>query len=190
MVAIVGAAAALTPAPRILLVKTSSLGDVVHNLPVVSDLRRHFPDAEIDWLVEEGFAAIPALHPGVRATIPLAVRRWRKHLLERDTWRQVGELRARLRDPAYDIVLDTQGLVKSAVFARWARGERHGYDAASIREPIAARAYANRLRPVPTRTGMQSAGHCTPWSAIACLPLPPSATRWTLPATMASQPSR
>jgi heptosyltransferase-1 len=58
---------------RILLVKTSSLGDVVHNLPVASDLARRFPDASIDWVVEEGFAELPRLHPAVRRIIPVAV---------------------------------------------------------------------------------------------------------------------
>ena len=63
---------------RILLVKTSSLGDVIHNLPVVSDLRRSFPDATIDWCVEESFADIPRLHPEIDQIIPVALRRWRK----------------------------------------------------------------------------------------------------------------
>jgi heptosyltransferase-1 len=141
MVAIVGAPAALQPNPRILLVKTSSLGDVVHNLPVASDLRRHFPNAQIDWLVEEGFAAIPRLHPAVRQVLPLALRRWKKHLLKRNTWQQVGALKKALAAAEYDIVLDTQGLLKSAICARWAQGARHGYAADSIREPLAARAY-------------------------------------------------
>ncbi len=67
--------------PRILLVKTSSLGDVVHNLPVVSDIRRHAPDAQIDWVVEESFAAIARMHPAVRRVLPVALRRWRRNLL-------------------------------------------------------------------------------------------------------------
>lgn len=133
----------MKPPGRILLVKTSSLGDVVHNLPVVSDLRRHFPDTQIDWLVEESCAAIPALHPGVNRVIPLAIRRWRKHLTQSSTWRQIGAVRSRLREQDYDVVLDTQGLLKSAVAARWARGDRHGYDAASIREPLAALTYTH-----------------------------------------------
>lgn len=144
MVAIVGAPVALQPPRRILLVKTSSLGDVVHNLPVVSDLRRHFPDAHIDWLVEENFAAIPALHPGVNRIIPLAVRRWRKHLMEGATWRQIRDTRTQLHEQDYDVVLDTQGLVKSAAFARCAQGEHHGYDVSSIREPLAALAYTHK----------------------------------------------
>lgn len=143
MVAIVGATAASQAPKRILLVKTSSLGDVVHNLPVVSDLRRHFPDAQIDWLVEEGFAAIPTLHPGVNEVIPLAVRRWRKRLFEGATWRQIGALHARLRTRPYDVVLDTQGLLKSAAFATLARGQRHGYALGSIRESLAAYAYSH-----------------------------------------------
>ena len=143
MVAIVGAAASSRPNPRILLVKTSSLGDVVHNLPVVSDLRRHFPDARIDWLVEEGFAAIPALHPGVNTVIPLAIRRWRKHLLTAATWKEISALRHSLKQTEYDIILDTQGLVKSTLFARMGHGERHGYAADSIREPLAARSYTH-----------------------------------------------
>ncbi|HWU85301.1 MAG TPA: lipopolysaccharide heptosyltransferase I, partial [Rhodocyclaceae bacterium] len=141
MVAIVGAPAAAQPGPRILLVKTSSLGDVVHNLPVVSDLRRHYPSAQIDWVVEEGCAAIPRLHPGVAEVIPVALRRWRKHLLDADTWQQIGSLRRRLKHSAYDIVIDTQGLLKSAVLTRWAQGPRHGYARDSIREPLAACAY-------------------------------------------------
>ena len=66
--------------PKILLVKTSSMGDVIHNLPVVSDILAHFPEAEIDWVVEDSFVGIPALHPGVNGIIPVAVRRWRKNL--------------------------------------------------------------------------------------------------------------
>ena len=143
MVAIVGAPAASQTPGRILLVKTSSLGDVVHNLPIINDLRRHCPDVQIDWLVEEGFAAIPALHPGVSDVIPLAIRRWRKHLLNGATWRQIGDLRRRLRANNYDAVLDTQGLLKSAVFARGAAATRHGYDRNSAREPLAACAYTH-----------------------------------------------
>ncbi|MDR2838706.1 MAG: lipopolysaccharide heptosyltransferase I [Azonexus sp.] len=126
---------------RILIVKTSSLGDVIHNLPVVSDIRRHFPDAVIDWCVEENFAAIPRLHPAVAEVFTVAVRRWRKHLFCRQTWREMAAFRARVRAHAYDVVLDTQGLLKSALIATQAIGPRCGYDAASIREPLAARFY-------------------------------------------------
>lgn len=130
---------------RILLVKTSSLGDVVHNLPVVSDLVRRFPDASIDWVVEESFAELPRLHPRVGRVVTVAVRRWRKHLLARETWRQIGEFRRAMGTEAYDVVLDTQGLLKSGLIARQAplapAGYRCGYSQATVREPVAARLY-------------------------------------------------
>ena len=134
------------PPPRaILLVKTSSLGDVVHNLPVASDLRRRFPEAQIDWVVEESFADIPRLHPAVRRVIPVALRRWRKALLKAATWQNVTASRQDLQRDAYDIVLDTQGLVKSAVLVSQTRltpgGRRCGYAAEAAREPLAARFY-------------------------------------------------
>jgi heptosyltransferase-1 len=81
---------------RILLVKTSSLGDVIHNLPVVSDLRLSLPEAQIDWCVEEAFADIPRLHPAVDQVIPVAIRRWRKQLGSLATWRELGDFRRRL----------------------------------------------------------------------------------------------
>lgn len=128
---------------RILLVKTSSLGDVIHNLPVASDIRRRFPEAEIDWVVEESFAEIPRLHPAVRRVLPVAVRRWRKALLSSATWQEIHEYRRSVYRPAsadfYDAVLDTQGLLKSALLARAARGEKIGYG--NPREPLAARFY-------------------------------------------------
>jgi heptosyltransferase-1 len=125
----------------LLIVKTSSLGDVVHNLPAVTDIRARFPYVQIDWAVEEPFAEIPALHPAVRRVIPVAMRRWRKNLWHRDTWREIGALRRALRAQAYDAVIDTQGLLKSALIARWPRAPHHGQDRASVREPLAALFY-------------------------------------------------
>lgn len=126
---------------RILIVKTSSLGDVIHNLPVISDIRRHFPDAEIDWCVEESFSAIPRLHPGVGKVIPVAIRRWRKKLLQATTWKEMSEFRRQLSSEPYDAIIDTQGLLKSALIASRAQGPRLGYAADSAREPAAARWY-------------------------------------------------
>ena len=126
---------------RILLVKTSSLGDVIHNLPVVSDLRHSFPAARIDWCVEESFADIPRLHPDVSEVIPVAVRRWRKALGRHATWREIGEFRARIGQTAYDAVLDTQGLIKSGLITWLAKGLHYGYAAEVAREPLAARFY-------------------------------------------------
>ena len=127
--------------PRILLVKTSSMGDVIHNLPIISDIRSRYPSAEIDWLVEESFADIPALHPGVAQVIPVAIRRWRKSLYRPQTWREMHALRTRLSNTAYDFILDTQGLLKSGLLARLAQGEHLGLDRRSAREPLASLCY-------------------------------------------------
>ena len=112
---------------RILLIKTSSLGDVVHNLPVATDLARRFPDATIDWVVEEGFAELPRLHPAIRHVIPVAIRRWRKSLYSPDTRREVAAFRQALRAEQFDAVVDSQGLLKSALIAAQASGERIGF---------------------------------------------------------------
>lgn len=127
--------------PRILFVKTSSLGDVVHNCPAVTDVARCLPQTEIDWLVEESFADVVALHPAVRRVIPVALRRWRRAWWKPTAWLEVVALRRTLRAQAYDAVIDTQGLVKSALFCALASGAKHGMDRASAREPLAARAY-------------------------------------------------
>ena len=117
------------------------MGDVIHNLPVVSDIVSHFPDAQIDWVVEEGFAGIPALHPAVTRIIPVALRRWRKSLFSQATRTEIHAFRMRLQQNRYDFVIDTQGLIKSAVIARMAKGRRYGYAWHSAREPLASLFY-------------------------------------------------
>lgn len=126
---------------RILFVKTSSLGDVIHHCPAVSDVRRRFPEAKIDWVVEEAFAEIPRLHPAIRRTIPVAVRRWRGRVLAPAVWSEILTFLRTLRAEPYDFVIDTQGLLKSALIVSRARGVKHGYDAESAREPLASRFY-------------------------------------------------
>lgn len=124
----------------------SSLGDVIHNCPAVSDIRVRFPEAAIDWVVEEPFAGIVSMHPGVRRVIPVAVRRWRKRLHRWSTWGEVLAFRRSLREEAYDAVIDTQGLLKSALICASAVGPSHGLDASSAREPLASRFYDERHR--------------------------------------------
>jgi heptosyltransferase-1 len=133
---------------HILIVKTSSMGDVVHATPAISDIVAARPDACIDWMVEAPFAAIPALHPAVAQVRPIAWRKWRKRLFMRDTWHAMADFRRDLRAQPYDLVLDLQGLVKSALWAAQARGPRAGYDQHSIREPLASRLY-DRVASVP-----------------------------------------
>lgn len=122
--------------PRILLVKTSSLGDVVHNLPVASDIHAAVDGAEIDWVVEEAYAPIARLHGGVRRVIPASVRRWRRGFWRRDVWDEVRAFAAELRTTRYDAVIDTQGLLKSALITRASVGMRYGLDWRASREPL------------------------------------------------------
>jgi len=129
---------------RILLVKTTSLGDVIHCLPAVSDIAALYPGARLDWVVEEPYAGIVALHPGVARALPVAVRRWRKSLATRGTWDEISAFKRQLDHEGYDRVIDAQGLIKSALLARLAKGERHGLDASSAREGIATRTYRHR----------------------------------------------
>ncbi|MDP2804868.1 MAG: lipopolysaccharide heptosyltransferase I [Gallionellaceae bacterium] len=133
----------MTNARSILLIKTSSLGDVLHNLPAVTDICQHFPDAKIDWVVEESFAALPALHPKVRNIIPVAIRRWRK-----SWWTSRAEMKAtcqQLHQQPYDVTLDTQGLFKSALITRCVQSPRYGYDWQSAREPISSLFYDRKF---------------------------------------------
>jgi heptosyltransferase I len=125
----------------ILFVKTSSLGDVVHNCPAVSDAARAFPGAAIDWVVEAPFAGIAALHPAVRRVIPVAIRRWRGVWWKPSTWAEIGAWRRALRGGRYDAVIDTQSLFKSALISACAPGRRHGLDRASAREVLAPMFY-------------------------------------------------
>jgi heptosyltransferase-1 len=129
---------------RILIVKTSSMGDVVHALPAVSDLRRALPGAQVDWLVEAPFAALPRLHAGVARVLPLAWRKWRKSLADPATRSAMAALRAELRRERYDLVLDLQGLLKSVLWGLQARGPLAGFGFGSIREPAAACFYRHR----------------------------------------------
>jgi lipopolysaccharide heptosyltransferase I len=130
----------------ILFIKTSSLGDVIHHMPAVTDARRRFPAARFAWVVEEDFAPLVALHPAVETVIPVASRRWRRMWFGPSTWPERYAFRRALRARTYDAVIDTQGLLRSALIAWRARGERHGYDAASIKERAATAFYDVRHR--------------------------------------------
>ncbi|SOE52601.1 Lipopolysaccharide heptosyltransferase I [plant metagenome] len=131
---------------RILIVRTSSLGDLVHMLPAISDIAAHVPGAQIDWLAEESFAEIPGWHPAVNEVIRVAHRRWRKAWWSAPVRAERAALRQRLRDVRYDIVLDMQALMKSAWLVRQARGVKHGLDWRSAREPLASLFYDVRHR--------------------------------------------
>ncbi|WP_374350534.1 lipopolysaccharide heptosyltransferase I [Chitinimonas sp.] len=131
--------------PKILLVRLSSMGDVIHNLPAVSDLIEHYPNAEIDWVVEEGFVELPALHPAIHRIIPFALRRWRRQRFDAASRAEMRNLRATLRTARYDLVIDSQCLVKSALVARLSKAPICGMDWRSAREPLASRFYDRRI---------------------------------------------
>ena len=130
---------------RVLLIKTSSLGDVVHALPAVTDACKNNAGLKFDWVVEESFADIPSWHPCVKEVIPIAWRRWRKSLGNSQTRAEIKAFRKRLRAKNYDLILDAQGLLKSAIIARMAHGKRYGLDRHSAREPIASFFYHNKF---------------------------------------------
>ncbi len=106
---------------NILLVRVSSLGDVLHNLPMVADILRHHPDANIDWVVEEGYVSLVRLNPHVRTIIPFALRRWRKSLGKPETRAEIKAFYKTLRAEQYDYVFDTQGLLKTGIIMGAAR---------------------------------------------------------------------
>lgn len=134
------------PMAEILFIKTSSLGDVVHHMPAVTDVRRRLPQARLAWVVEAPYAALARLHPGVDEVIAVDTRRWRKHPFEAATWREIGAFRDTLRARRYAAAIDTQGLLRTGLIAGSVRGRRHGYDRVSIREPLACAFYDVRHR--------------------------------------------
>src|SRR5947208_3096149 len=122
----------------ILFIKTSSLGDVIHHMPAVTDARRHRPQAKIGWVVEEAFAPLVRLHRAVDSVIPVASRRWRAAPFSAVTWREAGAFFHAMRAQPHETVIDAQGLLRSALITHFARGRRHGYDRASVRERAAS----------------------------------------------------
>lgn len=129
---------------RVLLVKTSSLGDVIHTLPALTDATKAIPGLSFDWVVEQPFAEIPSWHPSVKKIIPMAWRRWRKNFFSKQSYQEGRNFIRALREERYDLVLDAQGLVKSALITLAAKGQRCGLDWGSAREPLASLAYQRR----------------------------------------------
>jgi heptosyltransferase-1 len=128
----------------LLLIKTSSMGDVVHALPALTDLARHCPNLAVDWMVEESFASIPALHPHTRRVIPVATRRWRKHPFSANVRGEIGQLKKQLKELRHDLALDLQGLLKSAWLGTLSPAPMAGYRWNCAREPLASLFYQER----------------------------------------------
>lgn len=125
----------------ILLIKMTSLGDIIHTLPAITDATKQHPDLQFHWLVEAPFAEITTWHPHVTRAIPSQLRKWRKALFEKTTWQAWRHLKKQIRTIDYDAIIDAQGLIKSAYLTRLGRGRRHGFGKHCAREPLAARFY-------------------------------------------------
>ena len=149
--------------PKVLLVKLSSLGDVLHNLPLVWDLRARLPNAQIDWVVEEGYVHLlkPLLSKGgfqgIDRIIPFGLRRWKKNLFKLSTWQEFFAFRKTLQSTSYDVLIETQGLLKSAIVCSLAKKSSEAVIAGlanatefSGYEPL-ARSFYNQSVQVPTQ---------------------------------------
>lgn len=124
---------------KVLIIKTSSLGDVIHTLPALTDAAKAIEGVSFDWVVEDTFQDIPRLHSSVDRVVPVSIRRWRKN-----PWAARAAIRASIKtiqQQHYDLVIDAQGLIKSALLTRFANGKRCGLSKTSCREPLAAMAY-------------------------------------------------
>ncbi len=138
---------------NVLVVKMSSMGDVIHTLPAITDAARAVPSIRFDWVVEQSFAEIPSLHPAVENVLPIELRRWRKRPLHYR--KELLRFREGLRLKSYDLVIDAQGLIKSAFVARQARGPISGFDRASAREGIASMVYGTTAAVNPSLHAIQ-----------------------------------
>ena len=131
---------------NILIVKTSSLGDIIHTLPALSDAQKHYPHASFDWVVEDTFQEVPLWHPAVKRIIPVALRRWRKHSWEALKNGEIQTFIKGLRQQKYDAIIDAQGLLKSVPLTILARGgDRIGLSWRSAREGLASLFYQKRV---------------------------------------------
>ncbi|MBS0320272.1 MAG: lipopolysaccharide heptosyltransferase I [Proteobacteria bacterium] len=172
-----------------LVVRPSSLGDIVHALALAADVRAARPELALDWVAEDAFAALPTLCADVRTVIPVALRRWRSALAHGATWREFGAFRAALRHERYAAVLDLQEQLKGAMIARIARGPRHGLHAATIREPVATLLHDVHHK-LPRDVHFITKARALAAAAFGYEVAGPPRWRWRLPAPPATLPAR
>lgn len=123
---------------RVLLIKTSSMGDVIHTLPALTDAAAALPGLRVDWVVEAAFADLAGRHPAVERVLPCKLRQWRQHPWRARRGGEWGDFKSALRERHYDAVIDAQGLIKSAFVTRLAHGPKYGLDRTSARERLSA----------------------------------------------------
>ena len=138
---------------RLLLIKTSSMGDVIHALPALTDALVAFPSLKVDWVVEDSFADLAIRHPAVNTVIPCALRRWRNHPIKARRSGEWAAFNAAVQSNSYDAVIDAQGLLKSAFVTRLSRGPKYGFDKHSAREGLSARVLDH---PLPVARGQHA----------------------------------
>ncbi len=131
---------------RVLIIKTSSMGDIIHTLPALTDASKAIPSISFDWVVEENFSEIPAWHPCVNKVIPVRLRHWRKNIFSKKTRQEWRAFYETVRATQYDLVIDAQGLLKSVFLALHVRGKRCGFDFHSARDPFASLFYYRKAR--------------------------------------------
>ena len=135
---------------RILIIKLGSIGDVVHTLPALSDLRTSFPRARIDWVVEKQAAVLLRNHPWLDRVIAVDTREWRRAPWRPRTWREIYRCRSRMKQQRYELAFDFQGLWKSAAFGFFSgSGLLVGFDRAHLKEPACRILYGKRVSPDP-----------------------------------------
>jgi heptosyltransferase-1 len=131
---------------KVLIIKTTSMGDVIHTLPALTDAGKNITGIRFDWVVEKPFAEIPALHPLVDTVIPVHIRKWRKNWFKALRSPEWKEFREAIQAKHYDYIIDAQGLMKSALIVRLAKGLRCGLNWKSAREPLASLCYKKKTQ--------------------------------------------
>lgn len=135
---------------RVLIIKTSSLGDIIHTLPALSDALKAIPNIQFDWLVEDSLQTIPSWHKGVNHIIPMPFRRLRKKglftflmiLVQGEFSHFIKKLQAN----KYDVIIDAQGLFKSIFWLFFLKGKKVGFSFSSIKEPLASIFYQKKIK--------------------------------------------
>jgi heptosyltransferase-1 len=130
---------------NILIIKMSSMGDIIHTLPALTDAKKAFPQISFDWVIEENFAEIPKWHPAVKNVLPISIRRWRHSIINSLKSGEIRWFLKNLRSKSYDYVIDAQGLMKSAAVTLFTHGIHCGYDKHSVRESLASIAYQKKF---------------------------------------------
>lgn len=139
---------------KILLVKTSSMGDVIHTLPALTDALQAIPNLEVDWAIEPAFADIASWHPAVKNIILIKTRKWKKNIFSLHNIREFLNDYSRYRNKRYDLVIDAQGLIKSAIIAFLAKGKVYGYNKHSARESFASFFYHEKYAVVKNQNAI------------------------------------